>query len=227
MIKCLRLSVCTLVLSIGGFSAHASAQTDSSWMDPYETDDGIAVYSREVPESRILEFRAVCDVDVPPGFVFRIAMQRETYRHTSKYVVDYRIILTDQSNVWYTYQRLDIPLFRDRDYTLRYEARRDSLHARYSLVWTIANDKGPPPEEDVVRIEISRGALEMVPVDEGTKTRLICTIYADPGGSIPGWLANIGNRSTLPDLLRAIRDKSTAEYDSGRANENRTNRTNP
>jgi hypothetical protein len=214
------LFVCTLVLSIGGFSPHASAQTDSSWADPYETDDGIAVYAREVPESRILELRAVCDADVPPGIVYRTAMQRETYRHTSKYVVEYRVIRTDQSNVWYTYQRLAIPLFRDRDYTLRYEARQDSLHGHYSLVWTIANDKGPPPDENVVRIEVSRGALEMVPLDEGTKTRLICTIYADPGGSIPGWLANIGNRSTLPDLLRAIRDKSLAEHDSRRTNEN-------
>ncbi len=219
MITCLRLFVCTLALSTGELSRHASAQTDSSWLDPYETDDGIAVYSREVPESHILELRAICVAAVPPGTVFRTAMQRETYRHTSKYVVDYRIIRTDQSNVWYSYQRLAIPLFRDRDYTLRYEAREDSLHGHYSLVWTIANDKGPPPDENVVRIEVSRGALEMVPFDDGTKTRLICTIYADPGGSIPGWLANIGNRATVPDLLRAIRDKSIAEHESRRTNE--------
>jgi hypothetical protein len=218
MIKYLKLFVYTLVLSQGGASAKASAQTDSPWVDPYETDDGIAVYSREVPESGILELRAVCVADVPPRIVFRTAMRRETYRHTSKYVVDYQIIRTDQSNVWYTYQRLAIPLFRDRDYTLRYEARQDSLHGHYSLVWTIANDKGPPPNENVVRIEVSRGALEMVPVDEGTKTRLICTIYAEPGGSIPGWLANIGNTSTVPDLLRAIRDNSMAEHDSGGTN---------
>jgi len=219
MISPFRLCLCTLVLSSGGASAEASAQTDGSWVDPYETDDGIAVYSREVPESGILELRAVCVADVPPRIVFRTAMRRETYRHTSKYVVDYLIIRTDQSNVWYTYQRLAIPLFRDRDYTLRYEARQDSIHGHYSLVWTIANDKGPPPKEDVVRIEVSRGALEMDPVDEGTKTRLICTIYADPGGSIPRWLTNIGNRSTLPDLLRAIRDKSMADHDFRRTNE--------
>jgi hypothetical protein len=220
MIKCLRLSVSTLVLSLGGAFPHASAQTDSSWVNPYETDDGIAVYSREVLESGILELRAVCIADVPPNIVFQTAMRRDTYRHTSKYVVDYQIIRTDQSNVWYTYQRLAIPLFRDRDYTLRYEAKQDSLHGHYSLVWTIANDKGPPPNEDVVRIEVSRGALEMVPLDEGTKTQLTCTIYADPGGSIPGWLANIGNKSTVPDLLRAIRDSSLAEHDYWKTNGN-------
>ena len=197
----------------------ASTQSDSSWVEPYETDDSIAVYSRKVSESGILEFRAVCVIDVPPGIVFRTAMRRETYQHTSKYVVEYRIILTGQSNVWYTYQRLAIPFFRDRDYTLRYEAKQDSLHGDYALVWTIANDKGPPPDEHMVRIEISRGALEMVPVEEATKTRIICTIYADPGGSIPGWLVNIGNRSTLPDLLRAIRDNSLTEYHSRRTNE--------
>jgi len=208
-----------LVVSTGEVFPHASAQTDSSWVDPYETDDGIAVYSREVPESGILELRAVCVADVPPGIVFRTAMRRDTYRHTSRYVVDYKITPTDQSNVWYTYQRLAIPLFRDRDYTLRYEASQDSLRGHYALVWTIANDKGPPPKENVVRVEVSRGTLEMVPVDQGTKTRLICTIYTDPAGSIPGWLTNIGNRSTVPDLLRAIRDNSMAGQDSSRTSE--------
>jgi len=219
MIRSFQLFICMLVLSAGGVPIKASAQTDSSWVDPYETDDSIVVYSRRVPESRILEFRAVCVIDVPPSIVFRAAMRRDTYRHTSKYVEEFQIIHSDERNVFYIYQRIAIPLFSDRDYTLRYEEMQDSLHGHFSLVWTIANDMGPPPKEHVVRIEVSRGALEMVPVDEGTKTRLICTIYADPGGNIPGWLVNIGNRSTVPDLLRAIRDNSMMERDSLRTHE--------
>jgi hypothetical protein len=220
MIRLFQLCIFTLVLSAGGTSVKASAQTDSSWVDPYETDDSIAVYSRKVPESRILEFRAVCVIDVPPSIVFRAAMRRDTYRHTSKYVEDFQIIQSDESNVFYIYQRIAIPLFRDRDYTLRYQEMQDSLHGHFSLVWTIANDMGPPPKEHVVRIEVSRGSFEMIPVEEGTKTRLTCTIYADPGGNIPGWLVNIGNRSTMPDLLRAIRDNSITEHDSLRTHEN-------
>jgi hypothetical protein len=215
MIRSLQLIVCTVALSSGGPALDLFAQTGSSWLDPHETDDSISVSSREVPDSGVLELRAVCMADAAPWIVFRAAMRRDTYRHTSKYVVDYRIINTEYSNVWYTYQRLSIPLIMDRDYTLRYEATQDSLNGRYSLVWTTANDKGPPPGEDVVRIEVSRGALEMVPEENGTKTRLIYTMYADPGGTIPGWLANIGNRSTVPDLLRAIRDASAARETRG------------
>jgi hypothetical protein len=219
MNRSFKLCIFVLVLCAGGTYTKASVQTDSLWVDPYVTDDSITVCSRTVPESGILELRAECIVNVPSGIVFRTAMRRDTYQHTSKYVVDYRIIQTDSSNVWYTYQRLAIPIFQDRDYTLRYEAMLDSIRGDYSLVWTIANEKGPPPRENVVRVQASRGALEMVPVEAGTKTRLTCTIYADPGGSIPGWLANIGNRSTVPNLLRAIRDKSMAEHDSRRADE--------
>jgi hypothetical protein len=219
MIRLFQLCIFALVLSAGGASVKASAQTDSSWVDPYETDDSISVYSRKIPESRILEFRATCVIDVPPSIVFRTAMRRDTYRHTSKYVEDFQIIRSDESNVFYIYQRIAIPLFRDRDYTLRYEEMQDSLHGHFSLVWTIANDMGPPPKEHVVRIEVSRGAFEMIPVKEGTKTRLTCTICTDPGGNIPGWLVNIGNRSTMPDLLRAIRDNSMMEHDSLRTHE--------
>lgn len=220
MIRLFQLCIFTLVLSASGVAVKASAQTDSSWVDSYETDDSIAVYSRKVHESRILEFMAVCVIDVPPSIVFRAAMRRDTYRHTSKYVEEFQIIRSDESNVFYIYQRIAIPLFRDRDYTHRYEEMQDSLHGHYSLVWTIANDKGPPPTEDVVRIDVSRGGFEMLPVEGGRKTRLICTIYTDPGGNIPGWLVNIGNRSTMPDLLRAIRDNSMTEHDSQKTNEN-------
>jgi hypothetical protein len=70
-----------------------------------------------------------------------------------------------------------------------------------------------------VRIEVSRGALEIISEEQGVATRIVCTIYADPGGNIPGWLANIANKSTVPDLLRAIRDNSMAEREPSKANE--------
>jgi hypothetical protein len=220
MIRLFRLCVFSLLISAGGASIKASAQSDSSWVGSYETDDSIAVCSRKVSESRILEFRAMCVIDVPPSNVFRTVMRRDTYRHTSRYVVDFQVIASDTSSVFYIYQRLAIPLFSDRDYTLRYEEIQDSLHGHFSLVWTIANDKGPPPNENVVRIEVSWGSFEMTPIEEGRKTRLTCTIYTDPGGNIPGWLVNIGNRSTMPDLLRAIRDNSMIEHGSLRTNDN-------
>jgi hypothetical protein len=211
------LLISTLTLPALGLSAHVPAPDDTLWTEPFETSDSILVCSRDVADSGVLELNAVCEVNASPAAVFRAAMRRETYRHTSKYVVDYRIIRTAQPNVWYAYQRLSIPFLHDRDYTLRYEARQDSLHGVYSIVWTIANDNGPPPEESVVRIEVSRGSIEIRPLGSGTRAQLTYTMYADPGGSVPGWLANIGNRSTVPDLLRAIRDASVVEQDSTRA----------
>jgi hypothetical protein len=202
------LCFAALVLALCVLCARTSAQTDTLWMDPYETDDSIFVSSRDVPGSNVLEFRAACLVDAPPDAVFRAAMRRNTYKHTSKYLVEYRVIKTPQASVWYVYQRLSIPFLDDRDYTLRYEAMHDSLEGSSSIIWTIANDKGPPPEKGVVRIGVSRGAIAMIPEEQSARTRLIYTMYADPGGSVPGWLVNIGNQSTVPDLLRAIRNAS-------------------
>jgi hypothetical protein len=208
------LLMSTLAFPVIAFASPVPPPEDTTWTDPFETSDSILVYCRDVTDSGVLELRAVCDVNASPATLFRVAMRRETYHHTSKYVVDYRIIRTADPDVWYAYQRLSIPFLNDRDYTLRYEAHQDSLHGFYAIIWNIATDKGPPPEEGVVRITVSRGSVEIRPAANGTRSRLTYTMYADPGGRVPGWLTNIGNRSTVPDLLRAIRDAAVAAQDS-------------
>jgi uncharacterized protein YndB with AHSA1/START domain len=208
---------CSLLL-LGGLSFSATVAiargaapaAEVAWADNRVTDDGIAMASRKIPGTGIYEVRASCMVEAAPQQVFRVAMQRETYENSTKHVAEYRVVGTEGENVWYTYERLAFPLIRDRDYTLRYESRRDPPKQLFSIAWNLANDRGPLPKNGVVRVSATRGTLEMTPEDEGKKTRLVCTMFADPGGWIPGWLANYVNRSTVPEMLRLIRTKSTA-----------------
>ena len=193
------------------FGAEAApAAAEVAWADNRVTDDGIAMASRRIPGTGIYEVRASGVVEAAPEKVFHVAMQRETYENSTKHVADYRVMGTEGEDVWYTYERLSFPLISDRDYTLRYESRRDAQHHQFSIAWVLANDHGPVPKKGVVRVSATRGTLEMTPEDEGKKTRLVCTMFADPGGWIPSWLANYVNRSTVPDMLRLIRTKSTA-----------------
>jgi len=188
----------------------AAVTAEPAWADNRVTDDGITMASRRIPGTGIYEVRASCGVEAAPEKVFHVAMQRETYENSTKHVAEYRVVGTEGENVWYTYERLSFPLISDRDYTLRYESRRDAPKQQFSIAWSLANDHGPLAKNGVVRVSATRGTLEMTPEDEGKKTRLVCTMFADPGGWIPSWLANYVNRSTVPDMLRLIRTKSTA-----------------
>ncbi len=39
-------------------------------------------------------------------------------------------------------------------------------------------------------------------------TRLEYWLYTDPGGSIPTWIANKANNTSVPDLLDAVRKRA-------------------
>lgn len=188
-------------------------QPDSTSPGPWErkniTDDGIAIYIREYPNTNIKEIKAICKIKAPPLNVFKAAMSRETFKDLNRYLVEYRKIKTENENLWYVYQRVSVPLVKDRDYTHRYEAIRDSVNNKYSISWHIDNENGPPPVEDVIRVEISSGTLTISPEKNGRYSLLTYQMLFDPGGSIPKWLVNFANKYTLPDILRVIRKYSS------------------
>ena len=49
------------------------------------------------------------------------------------------------------------------------------------------------------------------PLDGGTRTRATYTLCADPGGSIPAFIANSANSSALPELFAAVRRRAEAK----------------
>lgn len=200
-----------LVLALGRIGA-APAESEPGgppWKDEKLTSDGLAISTRRHPGTGLYEVRASCALAVAPVTVFAVAMQRETYRTTTKYMVEYRL-LEDGDRVWYTYERLSFPLFRERDYTVRHEVVTNEPGQRYVIRWTLANDRGPKARPGVIRVAATEGALEISREPGGIGTRIVCSAVADPGGWIPNWATNLANRSTVPDLLRAIRTKSLA-----------------
>ncbi len=191
-------------------------QSDSIKPGPWEkknvTDDGIAIYSREYPNTNVREIKAVCKIKATPLKVFNVVLDRNTFSDLNKYLVEYKRIRTEKENVWYVYQRVSVPLVKDRDYTHRYEATRDTIKNKYFLTWQIDNRNGPSPIEDVIRIELSRGSLTISPAKNGNQSIFIYQMLFDPGGSIPKWIVNLTNRYTLPKVLRTIREKSLNQH---------------
>lgn len=197
-----------LVWARGGAAA-TEPEPDAAWADERTTSDGLVVSARKVPGTRLYEVRASCVAAVAPEKVFAVAMERDTYGGTAKYVVEYRVMEGDSDRLWYVYERLSFPLISDRDYTLRYEVTKDVSAKLYAIRWSTANDRGPKVKSGVIRVSFTQGTLEIAPEAGGTRTRMVCTGVADPGGWVPSWVANYVNRSTVPDLLRMIRSKSS------------------
>jgi len=178
------------------------------WIKKAETKDGIIVHARPVPGSDIREVKATCRISAAPLNVYKVAMDPATYEDISEYIETTQIIPSGEKDTWYIYQRLDLPLINDRDYTLRYMSIEHPEKLTYQIRWQAATNKGPAPIKDVIRVSICDGSITILPENNGTSTTITYALHTDPGGYIPDWLVNIANQRSIPRLLRAIKDRS-------------------
>lgn len=180
------------------------------WTQKAETEDGIVVCTRSLPDSGIKEAKASCTIPASPAQVFKTIMDYNTYKNISEYIQTTEFLPSDEKNAWYMYQRLDLPIVSDRDYTLRYHTIENPRKNSYQVLWEIANNKGPAVQKNVVRVVTCHGSLTIQPDDKTPTTRISYILYTDPGGYIPDWLVNFANRRSIPDVLRAIRKHSVS-----------------
>jgi len=178
----------------------------AQWSKVKQTKDGIAIYTRESPNARVKEVKAETVIDAAPEQVWQSLMDPGTYKSVSKHVEVNTITKTAKESVWYIYQRFAFPMLSKRDYTLRYESFANASAGSYRLVWGVANDRGPAPQRGVVRVTRCGGYFILQPHGDREHTSLVYWLHMDPGGSVPAWIANIANRSSVPDLVRAVRD---------------------
>jgi hypothetical protein len=64
-----------------------------------------------------------------------------------------------------------------------------------------------PPKSGVVRIPHNEGVWHALKGPDGA-TIVHFRAYIDPGGWIPKWLADLGNRTAVPDEIKAVLKES-------------------
>ena len=181
-----------------------STAAEDGWTQETVGKD-IAIHSRSRPGSALKEFRAVGIIDAPPGAVFAVLDDTEAFPSFMPYTSESRVLKRDKDTVL-AYQRLELPIVSDRDYTLR------SRHQRwlgpdgpiYWIRWEPANELGPAEKPGVQRVNICEGGWLLEPTESGA-TRAVYTIYTDSGGTIPPMLANTGSRTAIRKVFEAIR----------------------
>jgi hypothetical protein len=183
---------------------HLSVFAQENWQKIDFTKDSISIYENINSKGNIYEYKAVCIVNASAKVVYNSAIADETYRELKHYVKENKVYKTNDINSWYVYQRFSGMILSDRDYTLRYDCHSDPLLQKYSVNWKISNDIGPVITKNVVRIKTCNGSIVIWPHKNNQKSYLQYQICTDPGGSIPTWIINVMNKSTIPDVLRAI-----------------------
>ena len=176
-----------------------------------DTKDGIAVWSRAVPGSNAKEvlaecvfkktpvasfWRAVCDVAryqefVP--FVKRSFVCKDTRGAPS---------FGSSGAVW-VYNVVKAPVVGPRDFVIKIESSRGADGSMAST-WHVPDDGvGPAATAGHVRLLTNGGGWEVKDVGGGD-TAVRYRVLTDPGTALPGFLVDLANQSSVPDVMRAF-----------------------
>lgn len=195
------LHLLSALLFVSGFNV----PNPNPWKEVNKNAE-VTVWTRAVPNSNVHEVRAEGIIEAPIDAVWAVLGDAEHFADFMPYVVETRVI-PDAKGGQYEYTLLNPPLVSKRDYTLEISTTEDPNGEAYIRSWTIANEKGPPPREGAVRLGVVEGNWTLERID-ATHTRATYTLLTDPGGSIPSWIANKANTTSLPDLIDAVRRRA-------------------
>jgi uncharacterized protein YndB with AHSA1/START domain len=160
--------------------------------------DGVTVYRR--PDHAI-DLAAEGTIDAPPEVVRKVLTD---YASHPKWVHGLAVsrVLDRHDSSLDVYQRLDLPMLDDRDFTLHvtWADEGDRRVIRFTTT-----DKGPEPQKGVVRVPIHEGSWLLEPVDGGQHTRATYQFRMELGGSLPMWMARGRASKDVPALFTAIR----------------------
>ena len=188
-----------------------SGASEPAWRQ-VARDDGITVMSRAPAGSSVAEVRATALIDAPAEAVWRVIRDYPNYQKTMPYTEESRVLSSEQEGkVTVFYCLVNAPMVDKRDFIIRILDESDwkGGEGYMKATWTSAH--GAAPEKDgIIRVKLDTGSWLLEPREGGKKTFVTYSLLTDPGGSLPGWVADTANKKSVPDVLRAVRKYATA-----------------
>jgi hypothetical protein len=182
----------------------ALASLTTSGYEKVGERDGVTVYRRA---DHAIDLAAEGIIDAPPDVVRKVLID---YASHPKWVHGLTVskVLDRRDHDLDVYQRLDLPMLEDRDFTLHvtWADEGPSRVIRFSTT-----NKGPEPQKGCVRVPVHEGSWHLEPVDGGTRTRAVYQFRMELGGSLPMWMARGRASKDVPALFTAI-GKQTPYY---------------
>ena len=162
-------------------------------------EKGVRVYRREKRTG--IELAAEGNIAGAPERVRRVLVDYPSHQRWQKHLKE-NLILSRGDGFLDVYQRLDLPVLDDRDFT---------LHATWGdegpVAWmrfAAVSGLGPPPVKGVVRVTQHDGGWRLEPADGGKATHAVYRFYLDLAGSFPSWMGKGQAASDLPELFANI-----------------------
>lgn len=205
------------VLLVAGVAG--AAEREPAW-ETVETKP-ITIKVRKRPDGKGREVWAEGLMKADARDVQAALLDQPSYRLWMPYVKESREVSRTPEGVRVTYTRLKLPVVSSRDYVC--EVVDESLLAadgsgRFGQRWKAVPD-ALPERRGVVRLPRNEGSWEVTAKGEG-QSYAVYKFSVDPGGSLPGFLANMGQTDGVLDTWEAVEKRAAflkAEREKARA----------
>jgi hypothetical protein len=188
------------------YCVSASAQNSwaaAPWKHVTTTGDGIVVHARINKTTNEGQTLAKGLIDAPVEQIWKVLLDFDRYVTFMPYMKTSKVVKRRGEHVW-QYCRTDTPVASDRDYTLQFTLKPGTSGRPWVMDWQVDNASGPKPVSGVVRVALATGGWILKPVQGGKATHFTYKLRTHPGGSIPLWLAHMGNKRAIPAIIRAV-----------------------
>ena len=162
-------------------------------------EKGVKVYRREKRPG--IELAAEGKLGAAPERVRRVLIDYPSHPRWQKHLKENRVLARGEGFLD-VYQRLDLPVLDDRDFTLHVTWGSDA-----GVSWmrfAAANERGPAPVRGVVRVLQQEGGWRLEPADGGAATQAVYRCHIDLAGTFPSWMGKGQATSDLPELFANI-----------------------
>ncbi|MGI5862752.1 MAG: hypothetical protein ACOX6T_11940 [Myxococcales bacterium] len=183
----------------------APARAGEAWTTV--TEGPIVVKTRSVPGTDVREVWAEGEIDAPAIEVQAALMDTEGYARFMKYITESRWVgepRPDGSRL--AYALLELPIVSPRDYAISVkvdEMLEPGGTGRFRNHWFAVPDT-VPRRTGVVRARVNSGGWTVTPRDGGRKAWGVYRFQIDPGGYVPGFAADLGNRKGVTGTFRSV-----------------------
>jgi hypothetical protein len=153
-------------------------------------------------DSPAIDLMAEGDFEGSPSAVLAVILDYDHARDLSDRVRESQVLARGDHELT-VYQRLDLPIVTDRDFTLhiRHGKKGDGRWTQFA----VDNGRGPGPKKGAVRVSTLNGSWELMPIRGGTATHGVYRVRIDMAGSIPKWMVSGGAAKDLPKLFDGVR----------------------
>jgi hypothetical protein len=168
--------------------------------------NGIAVYKRKEPDSRIFAMKGESVINAPIG---RVAAVMDQVEHQTQWVpylgeakqlkiISFyeRIIYTNNDSPWPA---------KDRDFLMHSILEVDRKAKKITVTLKSFEDPIMPVRKDRIRGNMARCVIVLESLDNGMKTYFSIEVHVDPKGWIPKWLVNLVQRKWTRKYIEGLK----------------------